>query len=228
MKEKILRLCKRLNKFALNEIELISEVPKNELLPVLEELTNEKKLLFKGDIYFYNKEITISKRISKLPLMFQYHKPETIDLIIKCFCAEISVEKVYKIVSLNVDCIVNFNKYFRETLYKKQLEELKIYFNKSPQIPGKRNFFNNKFFFYCYNNKIFVSEIELPYDKAKNYSKSEQKYFKTIYSKLRRRLNHNAQAYYTHLHLTEHLWRNNKIYDDLLEELNFLLFFNIC
>ena len=47
MKERILRLCKRLDKFLLDEIEMVSELETEELIPILSELKNENKLIQK-------------------------------------------------------------------------------------------------------------------------------------------------------------------------------------
>ena len=43
MKDKILQLCKRLNKFSLENLEILSEIPKSNLLPLLDEFVKEGK-----------------------------------------------------------------------------------------------------------------------------------------------------------------------------------------
>ena len=50
MTERILQLCKRLNKFTLDEIATISEISGDNLLPVLNELISEDKLSFEENI----------------------------------------------------------------------------------------------------------------------------------------------------------------------------------
>ena len=55
MKDKVLRLCKRLDKFTLDEIGTISELNSEVLLPLLEMFVKNKKLIKKGKIYQYNK-----------------------------------------------------------------------------------------------------------------------------------------------------------------------------
>ena len=62
MKERILRLCKRLDKFTLDEIEMVSELKTEELMPILSELKNENRLIQKGNSYFYNKVSTTRKK----------------------------------------------------------------------------------------------------------------------------------------------------------------------
>lgn len=44
MKERILKLCKRLNKFSLDEIETISEIDSEELKPIIDGLIHEERL----------------------------------------------------------------------------------------------------------------------------------------------------------------------------------------
>lgn len=223
MKEKILRLCKRLNKFSLDEIELISETSQEKLFPVLEQLTQENKLTFRNNIYFYNKNIPISKRISKLPLMFQYHKPETINIIIRAFCCECSTEHLSKILNLGVNCVNDFYRFFRETIYSMQKQELKMNYKENSQKAFERVFFQKKFYFYNYKNKIYVSDVKVKKNSEEALTYGEQNYFKIIYSRLRRKLTHNTYSYYTLFHLSEQIWRQEKCYEEMLEELNNLL-----
>ena len=62
MKDKILQLCKRLNKFTLDEIATISEIPADNLLPVLNELICENKLSLENNIYSYQKKQNVSDK----------------------------------------------------------------------------------------------------------------------------------------------------------------------
>ena len=57
MKERILKLCKRLNKFSLDEIETISETDSEELKPIIDSLILEKRLTYCDGTYYYNKKI---------------------------------------------------------------------------------------------------------------------------------------------------------------------------
>ena len=51
MKDRILQLCKRLNRFTLDEIATISEISADKLLPTLNELILESKLLEENGTY---------------------------------------------------------------------------------------------------------------------------------------------------------------------------------
>lgn len=84
MKDKILKLCKRLDRFGIDKIETISEIEQSELLSILEQLVEEKKLVLNNNIYSYLKKIEKPK-----PQIFEHYSKESIDLIIRCFCSNI-------------------------------------------------------------------------------------------------------------------------------------------
>ncbi|OLA78553.1 MAG: hypothetical protein BHW55_00940 [Candidatus Melainabacteria bacterium 35_41] len=92
MKDKILLLCKRLDKFDIDKIETISEIEQSELLSILDELIKENKLKLNAGVYYYIKPISRTKR-QELPLFFQFHDKQTIDYIVKGFCADIEAKK---------------------------------------------------------------------------------------------------------------------------------------
>ena len=57
MKDRILRLCRRLDKFTLDEISTIAEdVDEAVLELLLLTLVKEGKLTLRNDLYFYNKQ----------------------------------------------------------------------------------------------------------------------------------------------------------------------------
>lgn len=72
MKDRILRLCRRLDKFTLDEISTITEdINESVLELLLLTLVQEEKLIFKDNIYLYNKEQGCNKQ--RLPQFFQHH-----------------------------------------------------------------------------------------------------------------------------------------------------------
>src|SRR5574344_1073878 len=89
VKNKLLKLAKRLNKFTLEEVEPILNCEK--LQEILDELVKEKLLQFKNGIYSYIKN---ESKKSDLPLFFQFHTKDELDMIIKCFCTGITSDKV--------------------------------------------------------------------------------------------------------------------------------------
>ena len=72
MKERVLKLCRRLDKFTLDEISTIAEdIDESVLELLLLTLVQEGKLIFKDNIYLYNKEQGCNKQ--RLPQFFQHH-----------------------------------------------------------------------------------------------------------------------------------------------------------
>ncbi len=182
MNVRVQKLCKRLNKFTLDEISLIAELDKSETEKILSELIKINFLKKKDDLYIYIGEVKNIRQKSQLPLMFQFHSPETIDMILKCFCAEIPSPKSKLILKPSEDCICNFNLFFRKTIYEKQKQELLQYFENEPKRPRIRTFFNQTFYFYYYHDFLYVSDKLLTDKNAQNFSKSEIKQFKIMYT----------------------------------------------
>ena len=128
MKDKILQLCKRLNKFTLDEIATISEIPADNLLPVLNELICENKLSRKNNIYSYQKKQKVSDKYS----IFKYYPKATIDVILKCFCESIITTKVSHILSIGEPQVQKFYTIFRTIIYDKQKMLLDKYYLNNP------------------------------------------------------------------------------------------------
>ena len=70
MRNRILQLCRRLNKFTLDEIATISEIHADNLLPVLNELICENKLSLENNIYSYQKKQKVSDKYLKIAFAF--------------------------------------------------------------------------------------------------------------------------------------------------------------
>lgn len=138
MKDRILRLCKRLDKFTLDEISTIAEdVDEAVLELLLLTLVQEGKLIFRDNIYLYNKEQGGNKQ--RLPQFFQHHSKTDIDYIIKGFCIDIEVLKMIDLFGFSKHVMNNFYQYFRTIIYEQQKKELVKYFEKSPKIPQDRH-----------------------------------------------------------------------------------------
>lgn len=205
MNAKIQKLCKRLNRFTLEEIALIAELDESEIKIILSDLCKENLLTKHDNNYIYNNLEKEAKLKKRLPKRFEYHSPETVDMIINCFCAEIPSGKTELILKPQEKCICKFNLFFRKLLYEKQKEELLICFNKTPQNSRRRMFFDKEFYFYTYNNYLYISEEPLSCKTAKSYTKKEEREFKIIYSFLKRRLNHNTHEKYIHFYIAEQI-----------------------
>jgi hypothetical protein len=216
-------MCKRLNKFTLEELEVVTETDKSLLKPVLEELISQRQLVLRDGIYFYHNEKSTEKVLLKLPLRFQYHSPEVIEIIMRSFCADVPIIKSSLVLTTGSNTIVKFNKFFRKTIYEKQKSELQAHYMKNPQIARCRMFFDTQMHFYFYENQLYVGE-ELPETPDSEPFTNEQiKEFKKIYSYLNRVTSHNNNKTNLPHHLAEGIWRRNKPFEQLLSELKALL-----
>ena len=80
MKERVLRLCRRLDKFTLDEISTIAEdINESVLELLLLTLVQEGKLTLRDGLYFYDKQI------SKKPSILSFYSKQIIDTAIRCF-----------------------------------------------------------------------------------------------------------------------------------------------
>ena len=135
MTERILQLCKRLNKFTLDEIATISEISADKLLPVLYELVAKNKLLQENGIYVYLKKQKVS---DKYPI-FKYYPKTTVDMILKCFCESIVTTKVSHILSIGEPQVQKFYTIFRTLIYEKQKKLLDDFYSLNSKNIYKRS-----------------------------------------------------------------------------------------
>lgn len=224
MNDQLLRLCKRLNKFTLDDLVQLTEYQETTVQLGLLVLENNGKIRKQKDYYIYiseDEKQALDKRKNKqLPLMFKHHSPETIDLIIKCFCTEIPSYKTAYLSSPNVSCICDFYSTFRKLIYGKQYDELINLYTENPQKGRFRVFYEDKkAYFYIYNNQVYVSESLLKAENEINFTKSEILEFKKIYCYLSRIESHNKYESNFCWHLAEKLWRREKAFEKLLIEL---------
>lgn len=217
MKNKVLKLCKRLSKVTASEIAPILMLDEKEVSNILNELVSEDKLTVREDLIYFYKEV---ERKAPLPLFFEYREKEEIELLIRCFSCEIPSAKASWLLKIKEPVICRFYSYFRELIYNKQLEELKVLFNKNPKIPCERNFVGVLNFMYYYNGQTYISKKKLLHKYTeKPFSKMDMLEFKKDYSKLTRRVNHNSMQNFVHLHLAEQIFRFNHNYDEVYEEI---------
>ena len=222
MKDRILQLCKRLNKFSLDEIETVSEMDSTKILPILNEFIFEKILLKKQNVYYYQKK---NRDLSlKLPLMFQYHSNQDIDYIIKGFCTDVEVKKMIEIFSISKNVMDKFYGYFRTVLYEKQKNELLKCFEKVPKIGQERIYMNAKVYLYLYNHKLYVSDMLLKGSNLIKHTEAERLEIKNIYLRSYRKVLSRSFAHKFHLHLTEELWKWGKDYKQRYSGINQILF----
>ncbi|MBQ2611925.1 hypothetical protein IJF81_06000, partial [bacterium] len=201
MKDKILRLCKRLNLFSLNEIVTVTELDQEEVQYILDELIDEKQIKQDGNTYKYIKKTQLTRQNIKLPQIFQYHSNKEIDYIIKGFCSDIEVKKMINVFGIGKNVMDKFYSYFRTRLYDLQMTELKENFEQNPKIGQEREYMTAKVYLYLYNNKLYVSEKLLKSDKAKKHTEEERLTIKNIYLRSYRKVLSRSFAHKFHLHL---------------------------
>ena len=214
MKDRILRLCRRLDKFTLDEISTITEdINESVLELLLLTLVQERKLSLKKGVYFYNKQI------SKKPSILSFYSKQIIDTAIRCFCLSIPAYKVAKILDIGTDQSSKIYNIFRELIYEHQTKKLNFLYVKYPQQCRNRMFFDTEFHFYIYDNQVFVSENLFQSPEEKAFTKSEEQEFKRVYSYLTRFSSHNSNKVDLPQKLAEGIWRRNKEFGELYADL---------
>ena len=214
MKERILKLCKRLNKFSLDEIETISEIDSEELKPIIDGLIHEERLTYCDGTYYYNKRVCKKQQTSKLPLFFEFHKKQDIEYIIRGFCTNVEVLKMIDLFGLSNHVMNTFYAYFRTVIYNKQYKELLKYFEKCPKLPQERVYMNTKVYLYLYNHKLYVSQKYLVNKDARKHKEQERLEIKNIYLRSYRKVLSRSYTHKFHLHLAEEIWKYGKSFEE--------------
>lgn len=215
MKERVLKLCRRLDKFTLDEISTIAEdIDESVLELLLLTLVQEGKLTFRNGLYFYNKQ-SFNKKYSIL----SYYPAKILDIVIRCFCLSIPAYKVKDIIAITESSTMQLYYIFRQLIYERQTKKLNFLYGKSPQQCRNRMFFDTEFHFYIYNNQVFVSEKLFQSREEKIFTKPEIQEFKKVYSYLTRFTSHNSNKVDLPQKLAEGIWRRNKEFKELYADL---------
>ena len=215
MKERVLRLCRRLDKFTLDEISTIAEdIDESVLELLLLTLVQEGKLTFRNGLYFYNKQ-SFNKKYSIL----SYYPAKILDIVIRCFCLSIPAYKAKDIIAITESSTMQLYYIFRQLIYERQTKKLNFLYGKSPQQCRNRMFFDTEFHFYIYNNQVFVSEKLFQSREEKIFTKPEIQEFKKVYSYLTRFTSHNSNKVDLPQKLAEGIWRRNKEFKELYADL---------
>ena len=120
MRERVLKLCRRLDKFTLDEISTIAEdINESVLELLLLTLVQEGKLTLRNGLYLYNK-----KQITKKPSILSFYPKQIIDTTIRCFCLSIPAYKTSQIIGIANNSTVKLYNIFRELIYERQTKKL--------------------------------------------------------------------------------------------------------
>lgn len=205
MKDKILKLAKRLDKFRLEDIEAI--MSENGVKEILQELVDDGRLDLVGEIYSYKEPV----KQSPLPFCFKFHSQEKIEMITKCFCAGVKSKQASFLLDIGDATMQNFYKHFRQMIYERQLNALKTHFEQNPKIAKMRRFYDIPVYFYLYDEELFVTDKPLKTKRKKlPHTKEESLRIKVLYSRLRRSINHSQMKQNLAQHVAEHVWRYGK------------------
>ena len=218
MEDQILKLCKRLNKFTLENLEILSEIPKAELLPILSEFVDKNKLIKQENEYVFQRNKISVQNYS----IFKTYPAIINDIVLRCFCENINSIKASNIANIGENQIQSFYTIFRTLIYQRQKQNLDFYYQNSPQKARHRKFFNQEVYLYLYCNQIFVSENLLKSSKDKTFSPDEKAEFTTIYCYLSKNLTHNKMASNLNCKIAETIWRRKSEFKDLYYDLKLL------
>lgn len=215
MRERVLRLCRRLDKFTLDEISTIAEdIDESVLELLLLTLVQEEKLTFRNGLYFYNKQ-SFNKKYSIL----SYYPAKILDIVIRCFCLSIPAYKAKDIIAITESSTMQLYYIFRQLIYERQTKKLSFLYGKNPQQGRNRIFYDEEFSFYVYDNQVFVSEKLFQSREEKIFTKPEIQEFKKVYSYLTRFTSHNSNKVDLPQKLAEGIWRRNKEFKELYADL---------
>ena len=221
MEEKILRMCRRLKQFSQAEIELISDIPQQELQNILNNLIEKNKILFCDGIYYLKKTNNFS--IKEKPLFYMFHSKAETDFFIKGFCADVETKKMVYLFNEARQVFDKYYNYFRKLIYEKQKNNLIKNFENEPKIGQERKYMDTKVYLYLYDNQLYVSEILLKSIGAKKHTNQERLKIKNIYLRSYRKVLNRAFAFHFYWHLSEAIWRQDKNFNDLYMELKALI-----
>lgn len=222
MKDQVLKLCKRLKRCTLEDIVKFTELELEPVQTIIYNLLDDQEIVEVDGVYSLF-EVKPIKNNKNLNLMTLYHSEEDFEIILKGFCLEIPTGKLKHLVKCQENCICDFHQLFRQKIYEKQHNILLDNYFKNPKIARVGTFFNKQAFFYYYNNNVYVSDKPLRANYEKEFTKTETKEYKKVYSFLKRIENHNINEFYVYHRLAEGIWRRNKTFDELYLDLKNLL-----
>lgn len=221
MKDKVLKLCRRLKCCTISDLIQFTDIEKDVIETIIAYLEDEGLIQNKNGLISIASAKKNKRNITNknLKTMFQYRTEEEIDIILKGFCLEITPQKLCKFINANYDSVADFYCVFRRNIYNRQLKNLVNLFIQKPQIGRYRTFHNKNAFFYAYNNQVFVSEKLLRASLEKNCNKDELRELKRMYCYLLRIESNNINEKYMFYRLAEYIWRREKSFDYLYDDL---------
>ena len=130
MREQILKLCRRLDKFTIDNLLMITEMETEELMPIVRELLAEGKISESNGQYSYCKKVSVMQKYS----IFSYYSSSVVDTIIRCFCLDIPSYKTSQLLAIGEKQADKFYNIFRAELYEKQTKKLKSFYIRNHKL----------------------------------------------------------------------------------------------
>ena len=229
---KIIKIAKKLSVFTTDDISVILETPEKELQSVLADLEKQNLLKFDGNSYFYiepmrPKPVRIRERTRSrkvCDINYQNYESDFINRVIAYFCADIESSKAAVLLGDRQNNIICIYGDFRKKIYEQQQNLLQEKFEQNPKMPSSREYLRANVWLYCYSKQVFVSTHALQTkSEAKIHTKKEIAQIKLINCLLRRRFEKSSNFSYVEHRIAEHIWRKDKKFSDLVQDLTKLV-----
>ena len=219
MKDQVLRLCKRMDKFTLDDILLISEIDSEILKPILNDLITDNKLNLNNGYYQF---ISGAKAEKPKPSVMRYYPIDILDTVLRCYCADIPTPQASLVIGLYHNQILKIYKYFRSEIYNRQFEELEKYYINKPQFAKHPTFLEHKATLYMYNNQVYVAKTPFK-SNEKSLAGNDRAEYKKVYYYLLRQFTHNSVLKNMEHKIAESIWKRNKNFEERFSDLSSLL-----
>lgn len=134
MKDKVLKLCRRLKNCTLDDLVSFLDTDSAIIETVLLYLGQEELININNDIITVNFELKKKSNIEQknLSLMREFISDDKFEIIMKSFCLLIPPQKTNILINTGKNSVCNYYAIFRDMIYKKQLKKLLNLFFKKP------------------------------------------------------------------------------------------------
>jgi hypothetical protein len=229
------KIAKKLSVFSIDDISIILDSSEDEIILAIHELVEQNLLKPSGDKFIYiekmrekPKRTKISKKKIKnrnvYNVSYENYDHDFMQKIITLFCADVEPTKAGLLMNISYKRMVELFGDFKKKIYEKQLQELLDKFIKQPKLPSSREYLYTSVYLYCYEKQVFVVTKSLPSDKESQiHSKTDVANIKMINCLLRRRFEKSCNLNYIEHRIAEYIWRKDKKYSNLVQELTKLL-----
>ena len=231
----IKKIAKKLSIFSIDDISIILDSSEDEITLAISELVGQNLLKPSGDKFIYIEKVrekskrikTTKKKIKNrnvYNVRYENYDRDFMQKIIALFCADVEPTKAGLFMNISYKRMVELFGDFKKKLYEKQLQDLLDKFMKQPKLPSSREYLRTCVYLYCYAGQVFMTTKSLPSDKESQiHSKADVANIKMINCLLRRRFEKSCNLNYIEHRIAEYIWRKDKKYSELVQDLTKLL-----